>query len=551
MSVVTWYKVEIIPAGLGGLGALGGLGLPLTVSNDVLAGSLVLDAEITVRMCEGAAADSFEVTLINLPDEATELIRAARRAGPLNVSIHLGYFDEPTTRIGDAGRVMLGRVMGVTADVGPDGYGRTTLIGQEEGGYKLRQAQAALGRPDETDALDFATALAGSAGVPVAQGSTLDRDLTDFTVRAGTMLSALQSLAGTTPLVVRDGTVYLGDAVGASTDPSPMVFDPDTNLISLAARSREDTQPQSSPPLRSTVDICVLGHPRLRVGQVARISGLSGVPTGDLRIASVLHQFKLMGGYTARISLIAAAAGEAAQVRRGVQVVIDRWSDVIDQAREDHPAIDVGEVTAYVSGADGKHAATLHYGQESDPTVDAPSLASPVDQTTDLVRKPVASPFAFDRTGLVVPVYPGMRALLAHNRGLVNDAVVAGFVWPDNPAMRRPPNQDRDYWLALPTGLDSDGRPTGPGANDLIDGTGHRVVQVAGLRVGVGPDLMDDVGTRPEPPADTSLTIAHHSGTTITIDENGAVTITTNDKPITLTNGGVSLTLSDTTVAVS
>src|SRR5205807_1410893 len=125
------------------------------------------------------------------------------------------------------------------------------------------------------------------------------------------------------------------------------------------------------------------------------------------------------------------------------------------------------------------------------------------------------------------------------NRGLVNDAVVAGFLWPDNPATRRPPNEPGDYWLALPTALDEDQLPTGPGVNDLIDATGHRVIQAAGLHLLVGADALPDVGVRPEPPTDSTVTIEHQSGTTITIDADGAVTISTDGKPITLTNGGV------------
>jgi hypothetical protein len=151
----------------------------------------------------------------------------------------------------------------------------------------------------------------------------------------------------------------------------------------------------------------------------------------------------------------------------------------------------------------------------------------------------------------MVPVYPGMRALLAHNRGLVNDAVLTGFIWPENPPTRRPPNEPGDYWLALPTGLDPDGLPQGPGANDLTDASGHRVIQAAGLRVVVGPDALPEVGTRPDPPTDASVTIEHQSGTTITIDASGAVTISTSGSAITLTNGSVSLTVDGSAVAVS
>ncbi|WP_405975264.1 hypothetical protein OG496_47070 [Streptomyces sp. NBC_00988] len=546
MSFVIRYEVEI-SAPL----APGGLGLPLTVSNDVLASSLVLDADITVTMTEGAATDTFEVTLINLPTDVIDLIRAIQARTPVEVAIRLGYFDDLSTRTGDGGLVLKGRVTKVSGSVGQDGYARTVLYGQEKAGYLLRNTLAAVGSPAGTSAQLFALEMLKDL-VPVAKGSTLPGDLSGFTVRSGSMLDALRALAerGDAPLVVRDGTVYLGAAVGAANDTAPVALDPDTNIVWLDSSYGEDTAGELSPPLRATVDLAVLGHPLLRVGQLAKITGLSGVPDGTLRLSRVVHRFTTGGGYTTELGLIAAAAGERAQVTTGVQVVVDRWRGMVDRARDDHPAIDVGEVTEYAAGA-GKHLASLHYAQVPGPGVVAPSVASPVDTGASMHEKPIASVFAFDRTGLVVPVYPGMRALLAHNRGAVNDAVLAGFLWPDNPATRRPANEAGDYWLALPTALGDDGRPTGPGANDLTDAGGHRIIQTTGLHIVVGKDLLPEVGTRPKPPDDDTITIEHHSGTTITVGADGAVTISTQNHPIKLTNGTVSLNLDGAAVAVS
>jgi len=181
----------------------------------------------------------------------------------------------------------------------------------------------------------------------------------------------------------------------------------------------------------------------------------------------------------------------------------------------------------------------------------APSVQSPVDTGVKLNDKPIASPFAFHRTGLMTPVYPGMRAVLAHNGGRVSDAIVTGFVWPDNPARPRPANEEGDYWLALPTGLGDDGLPRGPGANDLTDRHGRRIVQVAALHIVVGRDALPEVGTRPVPPDDDTVTIEHHSGTTIAVGPGGAVTIRTANQPITLTNGTVSMKLDGSSVAVT
>jgi hypothetical protein len=211
----------------------------------------------------------------------------------------------------------------------------------------------------------------------------------------------------------------------------------------------------------------------------------------------------------------------------------------------------VGQVTAYKPGKDSKHLTDLNYGQHPQSNVVAPSVASPVDHDVKLHSKPIAAPFAFHKVGLVTPVYPGMRAVLSHNRGLVNDAVISGWLWSEQPRYEPPANEPGDYWLALPTELGPDGLPTGKGANDLIDAKGRRVVQVRALHVQVGGPKLPDVGARPTVPADDTVTIEHHSGTTIKISSDGEVTITTDHKTLTITNGQVSLKLDGAKVAVS
>ncbi|MCP2341338.1 hypothetical protein [Actinomadura rupiterrae] len=553
MSFVLWYKVEIAAADAPGGGPPG---LPLTVSNDALSGSPVVDAEITVSMADGARADAFEVSLVSLPSEVTALLRDAHAALPLNATVHLGFFGDPAIR-SDAARVLVGRIMSVTYSVGADGLSRTVLGGQEEGGYLLRSTPAEQVLEPGTPAVELAAALAVAAGVTLADGSTLpDGGDAGLAVRAGSALDALGALAerADTALVVRDRRVHLGAAVGSPTDPAPVALDPDTNLVSLSSSTVEDTAARVSfpagdlarPPVRTTVDATVLGHPRFRVGQLATTNNLSGVPSGPLRVTRAVHRFLLDGGYTTELQLVASGPGDRVRVADGALAVADRLRDAVGRDRDNHPAVDVGQVTSYTSGVDGGPAAALHYGQVSQAGA---SATGEVGTAVELRGKPVASAFAFDRTGLVTPVYPGMRALLAHNRGEVDDAVVAGFVWADG--QRRPPSQPGDHWLALPTGLDEDGLPVGKGVNDLTDASGHRVVQAAGLRLAVGADALPEVGVRPDPPTDDALTIAHQSGTTITVDSQGAITISTDDKPVTLTNGSVSVTLDGSSVAVS
>ena len=149
------------------------------------------------------------------------------------------------------------------------------------------------------------------------------------------------------------------------------------------------------------------------------------------------------------------------------------------------------------------HRVTLNYAQVPGKDVKAPSIDSPVSTEAQLVKKPMASVFAFDKVGLVTPVYPGMRALLAHNRSLTNDAVVTGWLWPSKPeASTPPPNRPGDWWLALPTELDGKGKPTGKAVNDLTDARGARAIHARALHILVGRAL-SDVGTRPTRPPTT------------------------------------------------
>ena len=572
MSFIIWYQVEIEeeqPAGglLGAAAALVGLGLPLKVSNSVFNGAFILDADITITMTGGDNADSFEMTLINLPTQTADLLKDKQNSGmqadppaPLTVKIHLGYFDEPATTTGSK-PVLEGKITAIKSTVGEDGIGRTVINGQEKGGYRLRTTCIAAGKPQQTtgDAL-LKEVIAQPAGVSVATDSKLNLSLPDFTLKAGNGLQALRQLAdmANAPLVVRDNTIYLGAAVGSSKDPAPVAFTPDTNIVRLDEVHENDVDAercpkptQAKPPAtRTRLDLTVLGHPGLRVGQVATVKDLAETPQGTLRIEQVTHRFSTRSGYVCDVKLIAADAGQRARVSNGVQSVVDRVRDVVESTQSNRPALDMGQVKEYTPGSQQKHLATLDYGQSPPADGVAPSVETPIDADVQLHNKPIASAFAFHKCGLIVPVYPKMRALIAHNRGLVNDALVTGFVWAENPLQERPKNEAGDYWLALPTALDGNGLPTGKGANDLIDSSGRRVIQTKAFQLLVADDKLPDVGVRPSLPDANNLIIEHQSGAKITIDQDGKITIETKAQQLTLTNGSVSLTLNGSTVEV-
>ncbi|MET8507959.1 hypothetical protein ABZV60_25390 [Streptomyces sp. NPDC004787] len=532
-------------------GSLVGLaGLPLNVSNDIFGGTLALDADITVTMNEGAVASTFEVVLVNPPGGTIEMLRGKLADQALTVTIKLGYFDDPSI-----GRrpVMEGRVMRLASWVGEDGLNRIRLTGQDAGGYALRMTPAAAHRARSCHALEFAEKVVKGAGLTLAEGSVLLADLADYTVRNPTALAALRDLAATVPapVVIRDKRVYIGPVVG-SDDPAPVAFDPAVNLVSYGDAQGEESivvaPGEEPPPTRTTMNLVVLGHPGLRVGQVATLNNLDNVPAGPLRTTRVVHRFSVRTGYVCEVQLVAAKPGEYVEASDGVRSCVDRMEAGAERQRLARPAVDIGEVTAYRPAG---HQISLAYGQNPPPSMSTPSVSGPVDDSVALLDKPVASPFAFGPCGLMTPVYPGMRALLAHNRGLVNDAVVAGYLWPRTPGAQAPSPEPGDYWLALPTGLGPDGQPFGPGVNDLTDAKGGRVIQARGLHILVGTAKLPPVGTRPTPPTDDTITLEHHTGTTIEINPAGAVTVRTKGSKILLTNGAVSLSLDGASVQVA
>ncbi|MGX2998574.1 hypothetical protein JNUCC64_30645 [Streptomyces sp. JNUCC 64] len=601
MSFLLRYRAEFTdrpdaapPGALAALtGALTGAGLPLRLSNDVLDGTYVLDADITVTMSDGAAADAYEAVFTDLPRPVAELLREQAAAGTLVARLGLGYADEPTTL--DGGRpVVVGPVTAVETVQETDGTTRTLVRGQETAGYALRTEPVARAREGDVPRLTVVRELLAGTGVALAPGSAIAGVVANPAVRAPSRLAALHRIAeeADTALVVRDGAVHLGPAVGARE--APVVFDPERNIARLGdGRAEEDPGAAGTGPgpVRTGIDLVVLGHPGLRVGQTARLTGLDGLPGGPLRLTRVEHRFGVSGGYTCAVRLSAVARGRRVRAVTGVEAVVDGFRDVVDRRHLERPSVAVGEAR---SGAAG-HRASLYYGQPPGPG--QPSSSAPVDTSVTLYGQSLASPFAFHRCGLVVPVYPGMRALLAHNGGRVDDAVVAGWLWADpadpagstgpagpaatgttgapgsagppsaadgngGPSPRPgsaagrtrhlpPPAEPGDHWLALPTAIGADGLPTGAGVHDLTDAAGHRVVHAAGLRILVGGDALDPVGTRPEPPPPDTVTIEHHSGTRIEIGADGALTITTASSALTLTNGAVSVRLDGPTVEVA
>jgi hypothetical protein len=585
MGFVIWFQLEVADTGLGGL-------LPLRVSNDVFSGEYVLDADIRIDLVSGAAASTFRAVLTNLPADVADTLKSRHAEAlsgtePLQVSLSLGFFDDPAGR---SDPVLRGVVTSIRTRVGNDGDLTTELRGMELAGYRLVRTAVRAGTAGEHSLTEHVDAVAKAASTPevtlTARATGLG-EATDFSLRSGDGLQALRQIADVAhaPLVVRDGEILLGGAVGAG---PPLRFTAADNIVTLdhVQDEPEDlvpsvpgedggapgtdaaatavagvappglTPPGSGPrAARSSIELTVLGDPAVRPGcpAVFEPDDPRDALAGTLRVARARHVFSSRRGYTCEVALVVAGPGERAAFTSGADRVAQRMRDVAESVQGERAAIDVGEIATYQDGATGRHLATMHYGQSPPDDVIAPSVEVEVDRDPQLHDRPVASPFAFHRCGLVVPVLPGMRAVLAHNRGLANDAVVNGFVWPERPAYTPPKNEPGDWWLCLPTELDGKGLPTGKGVNDLTDRTGLRVLQATGMRVSVGRKLLPDVGDRPDVPGDLAakLLVEHESGTTVTVAPDGAVTIDAGSKALTLRSGSAAITLDNGKITLS
>ena len=577
-----WHRIVLsdpaaTPSGFGAaIASAFGFGLPLTITNDVYSLGLILDADVTLTMAEGAVADTFKVTVYDLPEQVVDALKAAYQNKKMSATINLGYFDMPSLLLGNH-PVMKGIVEKIDSSMGDDARLKVEITGTEDTGYALLHTAGVVSRRGKSTLDEMVQAqlalIRPPAQVTLAPGSTLKSpEVEDFTVHAGSVLSALAQLTDKAgqPLIVGDGKVQIGPAVGSQQ--APVSFDPDVNLVKLGSAQQESSPDSSGGASRGTASgsggsddrevkngltLTVLGHPGLRVGQMVTVTGLRvDNPAGPRRIVRVLHKYDTAHGYVCEVTLADLAVGRRFPNATGAAGVVDQWNRAIVSARLNNPTVDMGEVTSYSPGrqrgANSAHRTTLRYPQVPADRDQSPSVSSVVSADSDeLHNKPMVSSFAFDKVGLVTPVYPGMRAVLVHNRSLTNDALVAGWVWPSNPPSTPPPNEVGDYWLALPTELDSNGKPTGKGVHDLTDARGARVIHARALHLVIGASALGGVGSRPAVPDDDTVTIEHSSGTKITIDAQGAVSITTSGKKISIGNGSVSLAVDGSSVAVS
>jgi hypothetical protein len=170
------------------------------------------------------------------------------------------------------------------------------------------------------------------------------------------------------------------------------------------------------------------------------------------------------------------------------------------------------------------------------------------------------TPFAWGKCGLVLPRYPGTRVFVAYRNGLRNDPVEIGALWESG---HGPDSQAGDWWLILPVGIPENERATiaedktpqehtGKVSQDLIDADGNRVIEVGELTVRVGRDKLKKAGERPARGQADSVTIEHSGGgASITIDQNGKISIKGKNIELDAGSGDIKMNAANVKVTVS
>jgi hypothetical protein len=516
--------------------------IDLKVSNDMYAGDFIIDADIRASTSRGATGGSFEVALYDLPlTKAREINNQLGQSGSLaRVLINLGYFD------GSFEQVMEGVITKVNASVS-DNKLVTTVSGEEMGTWALRNNQARQLPAGDADIAGAVTALLRDAQITrgridrVPRLEKISDSLKDKTFRGRNLMEVLDELAeyAKAELLVTDQKVFFGKPIKYE-DYTPPKLEDGVNLASFQAFNLLTPEEQNLNllnPLKAEkaewFRFTVVGDPKLRSGNkiVAAVDGFED-SSQEFRVCSLKHRLTVNNGYVCEGTAIK-AVNDGQGRRREMAASIPNAGTFVDgltrraQAEQRfRPSIEVGQVKAHDTE---KHQSTLYFGQAAERTETQPSVRTAVDTDEQqlLRNKPLVSPFAWRKCGLLVPVYPGMRALLSHSRDLLDDALVSGFIWSEKPANEPPKGKEGDWWLCLPIDFDTNNPPAddAKAVNDLTANNGKRVIEVKGLKITIGADKLPNVGARPTEGADDEFLIEHKSGAKIRIADDGALSI--------------------------
>jgi hypothetical protein len=518
MGVVIKYLLDFVDTGL-------------KVSNDLFLATVLTDAEVKVDMRRGSAGTQFELKLIDLPHpNITAIEERLRTRQPFHVKVKLGYMD--TFSSSDFQEVVDGFFTKIERKI--ESNKEVTIIkGRERVTHLLTEARVDFSVDESTSpqtaaqrVLERASVGTDAVTVRIEGERVVDRRL------VGTAIEVLDEIAyaADAEMLVVDGKVNIGMPITNDSYVRPP-FSIETNLAEFRPFTQSlpadnaTTLPQPTPATEATgFRFVITGDPKLRPAHRMGVDvDAPGYTTTQFRVHTLVHSLSLEGGYVCEG--VALKPCETAACRRQqdaigqptAQVVADSISRRIRTEAQARPPIEVTSVKEHQAGSSSQtpHRSTLYFGQQFLRTETQPSINVAVEEDEEklLRTKPVVSPFAWYKCGLVVPVYKGMKAVVGHNLNLRDDALVTGFIWSQTPSFPPPAANAGDWWLCLPIDFAADSTPTDStkAANDLTANNGHRTIEIKGLRIRVGASKVSNVGVRPEEAADNELLIEHES----------------------------------------
>lgn len=561
----------------------------LTVSNDLLVGDVCIDADVAVKMSRWTTGTTFTITLYDLPEPKVKQLKDLTKGAALSVKIKLGYFDTSTDLVLD------GICEKINSSAAQDKL-VTTIEGREKAFFACAIVRYSKSPPQDVsfakaaaDVLSVVAAGSSDSKLPVPpncvdkspqvtsdlmSGQTLHNP--SFSQKTALLVIDEIATRANAEFFIADGKVFLGSPIRYDPVVPPPQLDYAVNLAKFdpldlkLPGSNKLNRPDPDPPKTvKAFKFTALGDPTLRPGQTVVVKNIKDYPSSanpEFRIRQIEHQFSASAGYTC-VGSAAERLSDGASAR-AIDSAIDRDAaaaarDLTDKIRSqafENPVVEIVSLKA----AAQPYQADSYYGQPAAGSETQPSINVAIQQQNDNVYtgKPIASPFAWRKCGLVTPVYSSMKAVMLHNRALASDGVITGYLWSKQPDFPPPPNQAGDWWLCLPIDFDATQPPTDQtkAVNDLTANNGCRIIELKGLKITVGGDGLSEIGKRPTPGDAEVCTIAHASGAAVTLKkgevdvqinaDGSGPKLTVNSSGITLTDGTLNVQLANGKLAI-
>jgi hypothetical protein len=260
----------------------------------------------------------------------------------------------------------------------------------------------------------------------------------------------------------------------------------------------------------------------------------------------------------------AASGGAATGGEERLARAIDARAQAVLNQRQH---ADVGQVREHTTSGDDppRHTIAVWRGLSLDGGPHE-AVRLPIEQATSsrFSAIPIVSPFAWGKTGLILPRYPGTRVVLVHRNGVLSDPLDIGAVWEQETGNTAPDAQPGDYWLTLPAAVPENKRSsiedndspltyTDVVTQDLIDADGHRIIEVGELVIRIGD--LKPAGTRPQRPGasaeQNSVLIEHVSGESrILMKQDGTIVIQGKNIEIDAGDGDITMKANNVNVQV-